>query len=505
VDGAIGVHTCRHEPLSEGDRVKCTLAIAALCATAGCGAVTPTQGGGMTEGAGPRRIAPEDVALAPGYAIEVVARGLTFPTSVAFDDQGQVYVVEAGYSYGEVFRTPKLLRIDANGQPVTVASGEQNGPWTGVVFRQGKFYVAEGGVMKGGRLLSIDGNGAITPLIESLPTGGDHHANGPTLGPDGKLYFALGTMTNSGVVGPDNFDFGWLKRHPDWHDVPCRDVVLTGENFESADPLKGGDSKATTGAFSPFGTSTQPGQKIAGKVPCSGAVLRMSTTGGEPELVAWGFRNPFGLAFARDGKLLVTDNGYDVRGSRPIWGNADWLWVVDTGKPPLWHGWPDYADGRKVAQDRYKATGEDAPRALLAELPNEPPLPRAFFATHSSSNGLDVSRSSQFGHVGEAFVAQFGDQAPVTGKTVSPAGFKVVRVDLSNGVIEEFAVNRGDENGPASFLESGGLERPVAVRFSPDGSALYVVDFGVLRMSEKQSLPREGTGVLWRITRRGAS
>jgi glucose/arabinose dehydrogenase len=128
-------------------------------------------------------------------------------------------------------------------------------------------------------------------------------------------------------------------------------------------------------------------------------------------------------------------------------------------------------------------------------------VPTALFACHSSSDGLDFSRSDKFGHAGEAFVAQFGDQAPVTGKVVGPSGFKVVRVDVSNGIIEEFAVNRGKSNGPASFLKNGGLERPLSVRFSPDGATLYVVDFGVMTMDAKGPTPLKGTGVIWRITR----
>jgi hypothetical protein len=72
---------------------------------------------------------------------------------------------------------------------------------------------------------------------------------------------------------------------------------------------------------------------------------------------------------------------------------------------------------------------------------------------------------------------------------------------VSNGVIEEFAINGGKKNGPASMLKTGGLERPLSVRFSPDGSALYIVDFGVLRRNEKGPTPLKGTGVLWRVTR----
>jgi glucose/arabinose dehydrogenase len=158
-----------------------------------------------------------------------------------------------------------------------------------------------------------------------------------------------------------------------------------------------------------------------------------------------------------------------------------------------------------LTEPRYKPPGEPQPRRLLAEDPNPPPTPRAFFACHSSSNGLDVSRNPKFGYVGEAFVAQFGDQAPATGKTLAPVGFKVVRVDLSTGVIEEFAANRGKENGPASYLHAAGLERPIAARFSPDGTQLYVVDFGVMTMSDAAPHPQQGTGVLWRISHTGKS
>jgi glucose/arabinose dehydrogenase len=120
---------------------------------------------------------------------------------------------------------------------------------------------------------------------------------------------------------------------------------------------------------------------------------------------------------------------------------------------------------------------------------------------HSSTDGIDFSRSAAFGHVGEAFVAQFGDMAPSAGKLLHPVGFKVLRVNVGTGVMQEFVVNKGKTNGPASRFGGGGLERPVAVRFSPDGRALYVVDFGVLTVGERGPQPREKTGVLWRVTR----
>lgn len=319
-----------------------TLFAASALALGGCWSVLPSAGGGQTEFRGQRATDPADVALPEGYRAEVVATGFTYPTGVAFDDRGGVYVLEAGYSYGEDFKTPRLLRVQPGGAPEVVVTGE-NGPWNGIAFHGGAFYVADGGEKSGGRILRITPEGQVTPVIDKLPSFGDHHTNGPAVGSDGWIYFGQGTATNSGVVGPDNYEFGWLKRHPDFHDIPCKDVRLSGRNFTSDNPLTDapGD-RVTTGPYLPFGTPSTEGQVIPGKVPCGGAVLRVRPEGGTPELVAWGFRNPFGLAFAPDGTLYLTENGADQRGSRPVYGAPDVLWRVTPGG---WHGWPDHAMG----------------------------------------------------------------------------------------------------------------------------------------------------------------
>lgn len=477
----------------------CCIAGATMLGSISCYSMRGPSGGGQTRWTPPRNVRAADVALPRGYRIEPVATGLTFPVGVTFDEKGAVFVVESGYSYGEVWTTPRLVRVESGGSVTAVATGTRNGPWNGVAFHQGAFYVAEGGELEGGRILRITADGTTTALVSGLPSMGDHHTNGPVLGPDGSLYFGQGTATNSAVVGEDNAQFGWLTRQPTFHDIPCQDVTVTGQNVTSANPLTPDDNdRATTGAFSPFGTSTAAGQVIKGAVPCNGAVMKIPLQGGKPELVAWGFRNPFGLAFSPKGQLYVTDNSYDERGSRPVWGTGDLLIAVTPG---TWYGWPDYHGNHPLTAAFYDPPGKPQPQFVLTNHPNVPPKPVALLGVHSSSNGIDFSRNGAFGYVNEAFIAQLGDMSPTAGKVLRPVGFKVVRVDVGTGVIEDFAVNRGDTNGPASRLGTGGLERPVSLRFDPSGQSLYIVDFGVILMSERGASPQQATGVLWRVTR----
>ena len=304
-------------------------------------------------------------------------------------------------------------------------------PWTGIAYRDGAIYIAEGGERDGGRIVRFDlPDGKQTVLVDNLPSLGDHHTSGPVVASDGWVYFGQGTATNAGIAGPE------LARHPDLHDIPCRDVTLAGTNFEA-----GGTS---TGAYLPFGTPSEKGQVIKGQLPCSGAIMRVKTTGGPVELVAWGFRNPAGLALD-NGALYATDNGYDTRGSRPVFGSADVLWKVEMSH---WYGWPDFSEGRPLTAAFY-SEGDGKPGGfLLADHPERPREPRAYLPVHASADGLDFTHGEAFGYPGSAFIALFGDLLP------APVGFEIVRVDPRTGDITEFARNHGDRAGPGVAEEA---------------------------------------------------
>jgi hypothetical protein len=124
-----------------------------------------------------------------------------------------------------------------------------------------------------------------------------------------------------------------------------------------------------------------------------------------------------------------------------------------------------------------------------------------YWAGRSVFRRIEIThRDESFGFEGDAFVALFGDAAPVTTRRIVPAGFKVARIDMKNRHVVDFAVNK--IAGGASVLPHEGFERPVHCEFGPDG-ALYVVDWGeIVPAPERGGVEiRVETGVLWRIRR----
>ena len=109
---------------------------------------------------------------------------------------------------------------------------------------------------------------------------------------------------------------------------------LVGRNEAYQNVL--GDLKQTvrTGAFVPFGTETTPGQVIPGSVKSSGSILRCNPDGTDLEVVAWGLRNPYGLAFDPSGRLFATEHGPSGFDGA---GGDDEINVVRRGAN---YGWP---------------------------------------------------------------------------------------------------------------------------------------------------------------------
>jgi glucose/arabinose dehydrogenase len=453
--------------------------------------------------------------LTKGYKIEPVLWNLTLPSSVAFDDKGNMYVAEAGYAHGELETTPQILKIDVNGTISSFVDRHLYGPITDIAYHQGKLYVSNRG-----KISTVDiQNHHIQDIIMALPGLGDHYVDQMTFGPDGRLYFGIGTATNSGVVGEDNYE--WLKLLPTFHDIPAKEIKLTGQNFKSSNPLSplNPNDKNTTGAFSPFGNATRTNEIVKGNVKCGGCILSAKPDGTDLNLVAWGIRDPYGLTFDKDGKhLMVTDSGAEERGSRPIANDSDKIYSIDVSKPGnlgKFYGWPDYyGNAEPVTESKFKS-GSSNHRPLQFLMQEHPPVekPLSLLGGLHGISQIAFSNSGVFGFKGMGFTAQVGKVLPPTATTSSSANTnKQAATSKITGqnVIMFDPSKKGNFKNFVSLKRPDPSFRPISAKFNNDGTALYIVSIG--KEEIRKTLPNgyplptptpwfyQHSAVVWKVT-----
>ncbi|MDQ3089953.1 MAG: PQQ-dependent sugar dehydrogenase [bacterium] len=430
------------------------------------------------------KVDPGAISVDDGYKVEAIITGLSVPTTAIFDGEDLI-IAESGFKNAA---NPRVLKITKTGEVTVLVETGLETPVTGLLVDEGILYISHKG-----KISRLEKDGKMTDIITGLPSEGDHQNNNIALGGDGRIYVGQGTVTNSGVIGEDNYIFGWLEKNPNIHDIPCFDITLTGKNYETDNPLTEADDKVLTGAYKPFGTPSTEGEIIKGETKCNGSILSFNKDGSDLKVVASGLRNPFGLEFDAAGKLWATFHGADVRGSRNIFNDADYLVEIKEG---AWYGWPDFFEGKPVTDSRFKGPSNEQPTFLLKTHPKLA-LPFATFDSHTATNGLTFSKSDQFGFNGDAFIATFGTFAPITsGLNVELSGFSVLRVNMKNGEINKFANNKIP--GPSYLNRQGGFNRPSDVVFGPDES-LYVVDWGASKLGDKGLELKPETGIVWRI------
>jgi glucose/arabinose dehydrogenase len=487
------------------------MVLALLATASGAGAVA-AEGTGAPPGGEGQQGAAGTSTLPEGYRLEQVVGGLQLPSSLAWDDEGRMYVAEAGGGlFPEKLAPIRILEV-ANGQatPVIELPDSIEPSLVGLKWHDGAFYFTHRADDLTGAVSRATLDGDVELLFKGIvDSQAEHQINDIDVGPDGRMYVSVGPAGNAGVMGPSVIP--WLMKSPNAHTTPCEDIVLTGHNFESPNFLtEDPDDTVLTGAYVPFGTATEPGQRIEGVEKCGGSILTFEPDNAEEtiETHAWGFRNLLGLTWNEDGEMFAAENGYDVRGSRPVKGEIDATLRIE---PDRWYGIPEYSASREPLTEAkfappdelqaqvFLGTDEPLGKILGSVIDVEasgltPPDPAWVLGRHtvnSSPSMIDIAPEDWGDFGGQMFVAEWGDLAPPTNPLrKEPVGRQVVTVDTETGEV-------------TPFLKAAGISRPFDVQFGPDG-ALYVVDYGVVNIDMELKPPyaiEPGTGGIWKVAR----
>jgi glucose/arabinose dehydrogenase len=429
-----------------------------------------------------KRVVVDEIQVPSGYRAVRIVNGLNFPSAFTWDAEGNLYILES-HTVPAPMLKPKIVRVSTSGAIDRVRLEGPNAPSgdtaIGLTSHDGWLYFSheqKDGTFSISRVRPA--GGVVEPVVQRVPVTGDHDVNHLLFAPDGTLYFGVGSATNSGVVASaDPVNQKWLAKHPEAHDIPCRELHLTGATFD--------DPKGKTGAYQPLGRSDA--REIRAEPMCTSAIYRLRPGSTTPELVAWGFRNPVALAMDTQGTLLVANQGADIRSTRPLAEDADSVLRVVDG---MWYGWPDYGADLLMRPEPpvidHGASGLTAPDRRNLVAATKP---------HAAISGMVFIPGEG------VLIAEMGDFKPMTAPDDSRAGFQVERIHPRNGAVDPYLYNKktdGDSQ-PASALDlRNGFERPVDVRIGPDG-LIYVLDFGAFIVSEGAPKAFPKTGKLFRI------
>ncbi len=288
-------------------------------------------------------------------------------TSLTFGPDGLLYVATARSG---IYRIDQEGRIELYVEDVLMPTGLAFQPGTDKLFVSNRVEDLNVG---GEARISVVLDGQMETLIDGLPCCyvGMHGPNGIAFGPDGYGYVGIGGRADHGEV-------------------------LDGSN--------------------------QPDEME----PLEAIILRFSPDGGEMAPYAWGFRNPYDIAWDANGDLYATDNGRD--GEVP-----DDLFLVQPGGQ---HGYPYFeCEGCFGIPD---------------DVDLVPPVHQ--FQPHSVDAGLTAYLDNAFpGYYNSLFTVLW---------TAMDFAERVVRY-TTDGQVSTFAT---------------GFAAPLDITTGPDG-ALYVADY----------------------------
>lgn len=362
------------------------------------------------------------LSVPAGFAVRRFAGGLSTPRLMAVGPDGQLYVAERGA--GRIARLPDRNR-DGLAEAAEVVATGLSGVHS-LAFSGADLYAAQNDRVVRLRDASGDGDfadqGEQTVVVSGLPSDGGHSTRTARIGPDGKLYVAVGSKCNI-TVGCSEGD-------------PRRAAILR---------------------YNPDGS-----------IPADNPYVNDSD---QRRRAVWaeGLRNSVDFLFTPDGRLWATHNGSDGLGDeRP----PEEI-VVEVGRGAH-HGWPNCYTAELGAVPPGAKETRDTRVPLDARVPSCDVVTPARYTDLAHAAPLGVARHSGLGlpaaYAGSLLVAYHGSW-----NSGVPRDCKLQRI-----VVEGGAPVRG-EPFLTGFRDSAGQScgdawgRPAGVAIGPAGE-IFVSD-----------------------------
>lgn len=417
----------------------------------------------------------EQFFLANGLEANVWAKApqVNNPTNMDTDIKGRIWVTEAvNYRSFRNMESVDLWREEGDRVMVLEDTDGDGRADSSHIFVQDEDLVAPMGIsVLGNRVFvtcspnviiytDIDGDARFDPAVDRKEIllsgfGGfdhDHSLHTVKAGPDGDLYFTTGN------AGPHNVTdkSGWTLR--------------AGSSY------RGG---------SPSNQSNEPGLiSDDGRMYVGGLALRIQPDGTRMRVIGHNFRNPYELCLDSFGNVFQNDNDDTI--------SCRTTWVMEYGSLGF-----SSADGERTWRAGHRP-GQPTPRAHWRQ--DDPGIiPAGDIYGPGSPTGIEYYENGALGSEFEnTLLSAEAGRNLIWSYQVEPsgAGYELRRSTF-------FAsTGPGGQQGAMDKADTRNWFRPSDVLVGSDG-AVYVADFFDPFIGGHRMLEKEGSGVIYRITKKG--
>lgn len=285
----------------------------------------------------------------------ITLKGFEGAKSFDFDEKGNVYIAFED----------RIRVLNKNGNDELVIKEKQFNILD-ILYYKNNLYIATDN-----RILEYDLSTKVyKEVVSKIPNNGINKKVGLLLDGD-KLYFSVGSNTNSGVVSSKG----------EAHDVATGQWILNGNNY----------GEAKTGGFTDYSVSTENNEKVESQKVGSAAILTYDIKSGDINLFSHGIRNIKGWDIDKDKKIKAIVGGMQDTNPRNIKDDKDYIYNLEKD---VWYGWPDYSGGDPITSPRF-TNSEKHEFLIKNHIDKNPSAPIYQDKDVSSLEGLAIDREGK--------------------------------------------------------------------------------------------------------------